>query len=75
MSQIISHFVLTFIICAGLATERKYQSAETKKSRTACVNILDASRYFLQFATVMPLQTHCPSSSDSSHFEMKQSKL
>lgn len=75
MSQIISYFVFTLIICAGLATKRKYRSAETMKLSTACVNIVDASRYFLQLATIMPLLTHCPSSSDSSHFEMKQSKL
>jgi len=62
-------------VCAGLATKRKYQSAETMKLRTACVNTVDASRYFLQFATIMPLLTHCPSSSDSSHSIMKQSKL
>lgn len=58
MRQIISHVVLT----AGLATKRKYQSAETMKLRTDRVNIVDASRYFLQFATIMPLLTHCVSS-------------
>lgn len=75
MSQIISHFVLTLIICAGLATKRKYQCAETMKLRTACVNIVDVSRYFLQFPIIRLRLTHCLSSSDDSHFEMKQSKL
>lgn len=73
MSQIISHFAL--IICAGLATRRKYQCSETMKLRTACVNILDVLRYFLQFPIIRLLLTLCLSSIDGSHFELKQPKL
>lgn len=48
MSQIISHFVLSLIVSTGLATKRKYQSAETMKLRTACVNTVNTSGYSLQ---------------------------
>lgn len=75
MSQIIPHFVLTLIICAGLPTKRKYQHAETMKLRMVCVNIVDVSRYFLQFPIIRLLLVHCLSSSDDAHFKMKQSKL
>lgn len=45
------------------------------KLSTACVNIVDVSRHFLWFPIISLLLTHCLSSSDDSHFEMKQSKL
>lgn len=55
----ISHFVLTLIICPGLETRRKYQSAETMKVRTACMNIIDTSRYCLQLCPADTL-VHLP---------------